>query len=65
MGMIQKQRNWIPYELKTRDVEWRFYAYVQLCHVLGTLIFIYNIIIFIRNKTWRKDVLEGIINYTK
>jgi len=22
MGMIQKQGNWVPYELKPRDVEW-------------------------------------------
>ena len=23
MGIIQKQGNWVPYELKSRDVEWR------------------------------------------
>ena len=30
MGMIQKQRNWIPHELKPRDVERRFFACEQL-----------------------------------
>jgi len=25
MGMIQKQENWVPYELKPRDVERRFF----------------------------------------
>ena len=26
MGMIQKQGNWVPYELKPRDIERRFFA---------------------------------------
>ena len=30
MGMIQKQGNWIPYELKPRDVERRFFACEEL-----------------------------------
>ncbi|EGI62180.1 Mariner Mos1 transposase [Acromyrmex echinatior] len=30
MGMIQKQGNWVPYELKSRDVERRLFAYEQL-----------------------------------
>jgi len=30
MGMIQKQRNWVPYELKSRDVERRFFPCEQL-----------------------------------
>ncbi|EGI70647.1 Mariner Mos1 transposase [Acromyrmex echinatior] len=30
MGMIQKQGNWMPYELKPRDVEWRLFACEQL-----------------------------------
>ena len=30
MGMIQKQGNWVPYELKLKDVEWRFFACGQL-----------------------------------
>ena len=30
MEMIQKQGNWVPYELKPRDVERRFFAYEQL-----------------------------------
>jgi len=25
LGMIQKQGNWIPYELKSRDLERRFF----------------------------------------
>ena len=30
MRMIQKQGNWVPYELKPRDVERRFFTYEQL-----------------------------------
>jgi len=30
MGMIQKQGNWVPYELKSRDVERRFFICEQL-----------------------------------
>ena len=30
MGMIQKQGNWVPYELKLRDVERRLFACEQL-----------------------------------
>ena len=30
MGIIQKQGNWFPYELKPRDVERRFFACEQL-----------------------------------
>ena len=30
LGMIQKQRTWVPYDLKPRDVERRFFAYEQL-----------------------------------
>jgi len=30
MGMIQKQGNWVQYELKPRDVEWRLFACEQL-----------------------------------
>ena len=30
MGMIQKQGNWVPYELKPRDVERRFFSCKQL-----------------------------------
>jgi len=30
MGMIQKQGNWMPYELKPRDVERRFFTCEQL-----------------------------------
>ena len=30
MGMIQKQGNWVPFELKPRDVERRFFACEQL-----------------------------------
>jgi len=26
MGMIQKQGNWVPYDLKPRDVERRLFA---------------------------------------
>ena len=30
MGMIQKQGNWVPYKLKPRDVERRFFTCEQL-----------------------------------
>jgi len=30
MRMIQKQENWVPYELKPRDVERRFFTCEQL-----------------------------------
>jgi len=30
MGMIQKQGNWVPYELKPKDVERRFFICEQL-----------------------------------
>ena len=30
MGIIQKQGNWVPYELKPRDVERRFFTCEQL-----------------------------------
>jgi len=30
MGMIQKKGNWVPYELKPRDVERRLFACEQL-----------------------------------
>jgi len=30
MGMIQKQGNWVPYELKPRDIERRFFTYEHL-----------------------------------
>ena len=30
MGMIQKQGNWMPYELKPRDIEKRFFTCEQL-----------------------------------
>jgi len=30
MGMVQKQGNWVPYELKPRDVERRFFTCEQL-----------------------------------
>ena len=32
MGMIQKQRNWVPYTFRPRDVERRFFACEQLLH---------------------------------
>ena len=32
LGMIQKQGTWVPYDLKPRDVERRFFACEQLLH---------------------------------
>ena len=44
MGMIQKQRNWVPYELKPRDVEERFFAYEQLLQRQNRKGFLYCIV---------------------
>jgi len=30
LGMIQKQGSWVPYELKSRDLEKRFFTFEQL-----------------------------------
>ena len=38
MGTIQKQGNWVPYELKPRDVERRFFACKQLKNGSTTII---------------------------
>ena len=46
MGMIQKQRNWVPYELKPRDVEWRFFACEQLIQRQKRKAFLHRIVIF-------------------
>jgi len=47
MGMIQKQGNWVPYELKPRDVEQRLFAYEQLQRRKG---FLHRIVT--RNEKW-------------
>jgi len=31
MGMIQKQGNWVPYDLKPRDIERRLFACEASC----------------------------------
>ena len=43
MGMIQKQGNWVPYELKPRRVERRFFACEQLFQRQNWKEFLYRI----------------------
>ncbi|EGI61409.1 Mariner Mos1 transposase [Acromyrmex echinatior] len=45
MGMIQKQGNWVPYELKPRDVEWRLFACEQLLEKQRRKGFLHRIVI--------------------
>ena len=44
MGMIQKQGNWFPNELKPRDVERRFFACEQLLQRLNQKGFLQRIV---------------------
>ena len=44
MCMIQKQENWVPYELKPRDVERRFFACDQLLQKLNRKGFLHRIV---------------------
>ena len=44
MGMIQEQGNWVPYELKPRDVEQRFIACEQLLQKQNRKGFLYGIV---------------------
>ncbi|EGI67886.1 Mariner Mos1 transposase, partial [Acromyrmex echinatior] len=45
MGMIQKQGNWVPYELKPRDVERRLFACEQLLERQRRKGFLHRIVI--------------------
>ena len=45
MGMIQKQGNWVPYELKPRDVERRFFTCEQLIQRQQRKDFLHRIVI--------------------
>ncbi|GFV02217.1 mariner Mos1 transposase [Trichonephila clavipes] len=44
MGMIQKQGNWVPYELKPRDVERRLFACEQLLARQRWKVFLHRIL---------------------
>ena len=44
MGMIQKQGHWVPYELKPRDVERRFFACEQLLQRQNQKGFLHHIV---------------------
>ena len=44
MGMIQKQGNWVPHELKPRDVEPRFFACDQLLQIQNLKGFLHRIV---------------------
>jgi len=50
MGMIQKQRNWVPYELRPRDVERRFFTCEQLIQRQQRKGFLHQIVT--GNKKW-------------
>jgi len=50
MGMIQKQGNWVPYELKPRDVERRLFACEQLLERQRRKGFLYRIVT--GNEKW-------------
>ena len=45
MGMIQKQENWVPYELKLRDVERCLFVYEQLLERQRRKGFLHRIVI--------------------
>ena len=45
MGMIQKQGNWMPYELKPRDIERRFFTCEQLIQRQQRKSFLHRIMI--------------------
>jgi len=45
LGMIQKQENWVPYELKPRNVERRFFTYEMLLARHKRKDFLYRIVI--------------------
>ena len=34
MGVIQRQRYWVPYQLKPRDIERRLVVFRLMCHAL-------------------------------
>ena len=63
MRMIQKQGNWIPYELKPRDVQGLFFACEQLLQRQNRKRFLHHIVTgdekwvhydnFKRRKSWR------------
>ena len=44
MGMIQKQGNWVPYELKPRDVERRFFGCEHLLQRQNRKGFLHHIV---------------------
>jgi len=44
MGIIQKQGNWVPYELKSRDVERRFFTCEQLIQTQQRKDFLHRIV---------------------
>ena len=50
LGMIQKQETWVPYYLKPRDVERRFFACEQLLQRKKRMCFLHRIVTGI--KKW-------------
>jgi len=65
MGMIQKQGNWVPYELKLRDVERRFFTCEQLIQRQQRKIFCIGLWLEMRSgysTTRRKNTMLSSIN---
>ncbi|EGI70038.1 Mariner Mos1 transposase, partial [Acromyrmex echinatior] len=50
MGIIEKQGNWVPYELKPRDVERRFFTWEQLIQRQQRKSFLHRIVT--GNEKW-------------
>ena len=50
MEMIQRQGNWVPYDLKSRDVERRFFACEQLLQRQNRKGFLHRIVT--RDEKW-------------
>ena len=57
MGMIQKQENWVPYQLKRRDLERRFFACEQMLQRQNRKGFLNRIVT--KDKKWKKLRIYG------
>ena len=68
MGMIQKQGNWVPYELKPREVERRFFTCEQLIQRQQRKVFCIGLWLEMRNgysttTPRRKNTTLSLINH--
>ena len=61
MGMIQNQGNWVPYELKPRDVKRRFFDCEQLLQSQNRKGCVHSIVTpYIYNKTEGREKMKSI-----